>query len=205
MLFEDDCYLGALSAKLALDFDVCLGQPAGPELLAERLRMLVAGKPDPFATTSLAADGPSACPSGLRPPPPEPKRSELLEGLGQTLFLSAGLILSPIIIPISIPFIIGCALQDQKALGQQSGLRLGDSATDIVHLMGEPDHRFLLTSAGTEVLCYHRYMSVRLYLGFQGERLIWLRWSSQNNWLTAIQAQLEQDPKNSAGNNKPSK
>ena len=36
-------------AELALEFEVCLGQPEGPELLAERLRMLAAGKPDPFA------------------------------------------------------------------------------------------------------------------------------------------------------------
>ena len=27
MLFEDDGYLGALSAELALKFEVCLGQP----------------------------------------------------------------------------------------------------------------------------------------------------------------------------------
>jgi hypothetical protein len=128
-----------------------------------------------------------------------------VQGLVETLFFSAGLILAPFILAIGTPILIGSALQDQKALGQQSGLRLGDSATDIVHLMGEPDDRFLLTSAGTEVLCYNRNMSVPLRLGFQGERLIWLRWSSQNNWLTAIQAQLEQDRKSSAGNNKPPK
>jgi hypothetical protein len=206
MLFEDDGYLGALSANLALAFDVCLDKPAGPELLAERLRMLVAGKPDPFVATSRAADGPSPCPSGLRPPPPEPERkhSEFWHGVGEGLFYSAGIILSPFILAIGTPILIGGALQDQRALGQQSGLRLGDSATDIVHLMGEPDHRFQLTSAGTEVLCYNRSFSPPLYIGLQGERLIWLRWSL-SNWLTAIKAQLEQDRKSSAGNNKPSK
>lgn len=204
ILFEDDGYLGALSAYLALEFEACLGQPDGPELLAERLRLLVAGKPDPIFAASRAADSPSVCPSGLLPPPSEPKRSVFLDILANTVFITTGMVLSPFIIPISIPLVMSERRTAEKALGQLSKVRLGDSATDIMHLMGEPDHRFMLTSAVTEVLCYNQSLSVPLYLGFQGERLIWLRWT-QSKWLNAIMAQLEQDRMSSADNNKPSK
>jgi hypothetical protein len=206
MLFEDDLYLGALSADPALKFEACLGQPAGPELLAERLRMLVAGKPDPFAT-SLDADAPMSCPSGLRPPPPPPERklsSQIAEGILGSVVVTAMIVLSPFIVAIGIPLATREAMVNQADLGRQSGLRLGDSTADITQLLGEPNDRFLLTSAATEVLFYNS--SPNLYLGFQGLRLIWLSRSySKNKWLTAIRAQLEQDRKSDAGNNTPAK
>lgn len=206
MLFEDDLYLGSLSADLALKFEVCLGQPNGPELLAERLRMLMAGKPDPLAM-SLDADAPTACPTGLRPPSPKPEQklsSQIAEGIGQSLFLSAGLVLFPFLVGIGIPVAIGEALVNQEDLGRQSGLRLGDSTEDITQLLGEPNDRFLLMSAGTEVLFYGS--SPNLYLGLQGSRLIWLNRSySKNKWLTAIRAQLWKDRKSGAGNDTPAK
>jgi len=140
LLFEDDLYLGALSADLAFKFEVCLGQSAGPELLAERLRMLVAGKPDPFAT-SLDADAPTSCPSELRPPPLPPERNlslsaQLAEGILGSVVVSAMLVLSPFIVGIGVPLVTGQALVNQKDLVRQSRLRLGDSAADITQLLG---------------------------------------------------------------------
>jgi len=204
MVFEDDAYLGALPAKLALKFDVCLGQPTGPEMLAERLEALVARKPDPLLEKRLQAPyggKPDAflalgsCPSGLRPPPPAPKPlPPLLQGLGETLFLSAGLILLPIWVPPCLAYVGADYLHEGGKIKLQSQLRIGNSVSDIIQLLGEPDDRFLLTAAGTEILCYKRNWSPPLYLGIQGKRLIWQRWAD-NDWLPKIQKQLEQDQK----------
>jgi hypothetical protein len=193
LVFEDDRFLGALERNEALDYSACLAQPDGRTLLAERLRTIASGGADRLAQQEADATvGDRRCPKGSdgSPPVDEARKETFLGALGQSLLLSAGLVLSPILIPAAAGYAGGAAAHDRPSLEAQEKVALAMSVEDVVALMGEPKATFLLMPAGTEVRYWERSVSPPFWVGLEDAQVVWLRFDATDRWLNDVKKRL---------------
>jgi hypothetical protein len=199
LVFEDDRYIGKLDAAMALDFSACLAQPDGLALLAERLHSLCAGNSDPLAQPGPNGKTPVGelrCPLGEDGAPPIANATDgvneptLLNGLGAVVFLSIGLVLSPVLVPAAVVYGGGAKLHDQPSLDAQEKLQIGMTTAEATELMNKPTATFFLEPAHTEVRYFERSMSPHLWIGFNHDQLVWLRFGITDKWLNTATARL---------------
>jgi hypothetical protein len=204
LVFEDDHYIGKLDADMALDFSSCLAQPDGLTLLAERLHSLCAGNADPLAQpgpVGKTTTGELRCPPGEDGTPPIVNATEglneptLLDGLGQVVFLSIGLVLSPVLVPAGLVYAGGAKLYEQPSLDAQEKLQLGMTSVAATELMGKPTATFFLDPAHTQVRYFERLISHPLWVGFEDDQLVWIRFGYTDKWLNAATARLREAAK----------
>jgi hypothetical protein len=179
LVFDAGRYACILSPQQSVQYSECLRQPEGPALLAERLRALCAGQPDPLARIESAIPvAELRCP---RPPMPQDRsalpeqkeHSPIAQGMAETLFYSAGIILSPIILPAGLAWMGGAAAADQPGLRAQERIALGQDGDAVNAIMGEPSRRLVFDPARIEVRCYERKLNWGFCVGLLDGRVAW--------------------------------
>lgn len=188
LVFDNGRYIGDLfNGSSALGYARCLRQVGGRDLLAQRLRALCAGEPDPLAQVvpeSGMPRGEHECPMPKLPPEPPPEtartaqskpkdESEFARGAKETAFYSLGVILSPILLPAGLAYLGGSAAIDEVSLRAQENLSLGVSGSDVARIMGEPSLKFLMEPASVEVRCFDRQLQMAFCVGLEQDRVVW--------------------------------
>jgi hypothetical protein len=170
-----------------------VSQPDGLEYLAARLR----------GTCGLADMPPARLLTDAEVPIPEvpPKVADSsaqdsqqmnpwAQGAMETLFYTAGIVLSPIILAVGLPTLAVGDAMNHSVEGKRAKAGPGMSSAEAVKILGTPSARFNLSGSGTEVLAYiggAMAVSGNWYVGVCDGRVIWTH--RDDEWLKGLAGQ----------------
>ena len=199
LVFEDDRYLGTLASDVALAQSACLAQPDGLQLLADRLRALVAGGADPLAQPAadgVGTTGDARCPAGPDGAPTvarESAGSKTSAGkvVGAALLAPVIIVLGLLLLPVAASAPQAAYAHDAPSLRAQEQIVLDMSGEEIAQAMGAPSATFLLEPAQWEVRYFERRISPPLWVALGHGRVVWLRFGESDPWLEAVTKRLQ--------------
>lgn len=175
-----------------------VSQPDGLQYLAAQLRGAcgLAEKPPARLVTDATVPVPEAPPQVMDSSADSKPQSEVVEGAYQTLFLTAGIVLSPVILAVGLPTLAVVGAMNQSVEGKRAKAGLGMSGAEAEKILGTPSARFNLAGSGTEVLAYvsgAMGLSGSWYIGVRDGHVIWTH--RDDGWLKGLAGQAVEDGK----------
>lgn len=173
-----------------------VSQPDGLEYLAAQLRGAcgLADKPPERYLTDAEVPIPEAPPKVAESETQDSEQTNVLaQGAMETLFYTAGIVLSPIILAVGVPTLAVGAAMSHTTEGKRAKAGLGISAAEAEQILGTPDARFNLVGSDTEVLAYiSGAMDIAgnwrsWYVGVRDGRVIWTH--RNDEWLAGLAGQ----------------